>query len=145
MFVSQKRFRVEWGDCDPANIVFYPQYLKWFDACTSSLFGSAGLPLVTLFKQQKIVGIPIVDLKVRFIVPSGFGDELVAESKVLEWRKSSFLIQHQFSKSGTLAVEGVETRVWTGVDPNNPGRLKSRAIPREVVERLSARLGSSDR
>ena len=83
MFVSRKSFKVEWGDCDPADIVFYPQYLKWFDACTSSLFENAGLPLRALFKELGIVGIPIVDLKVKFMVPSGFGAELPAVSFLL--------------------------------------------------------------
>ncbi|MGH9511228.1 MAG: acyl-CoA thioesterase [Terriglobales bacterium] len=137
MFVSHERFRVEWGDCDPAKIVFYPQYLKWFDNCTSSLFENAGLPLHALFKEYGIIGIPIVDLKVKFILPSGFGDELHSESSILEWRKSSFLIRHWFLKGEVLAVEGVETRVWTGADPANPERMKSRPVPREVVERLS--------
>ena len=31
MFVSKKHLLVEWGHCDPAGIVFYPQYLAWFD------------------------------------------------------------------------------------------------------------------
>jgi 4-hydroxybenzoyl-CoA thioesterase len=137
MFISKMRFRVEWGDCDPADIVFYPQYLKWFDACTTSLFENAGLSLPALFKEHGIIGIPVVDLKVRFIVPSGFGDELVAESKVLEWRRSSFLIQHRLLKGEVLAVEGVETRVWTGIDPDNPGRMKSRPVPREIIQRFS--------
>ena len=106
MFISHERFRIEWGDCDPANIVFYPQYLKWFDACTSSLFKNAGLPLPALFKDQGIIGIPIVDLKVKFMVPSGFGEELLAESQIMEWRKSSFLVQHRFLKDEVvLAVE----------------------------------------
>jgi 4-hydroxybenzoyl-CoA thioesterase len=137
MFVSRKQFRVEWGDCDPADIVFYPQYLKWFDACTSSLFENAGLPLRALFKEHEIIGIPIADLKVKFIIPSGFGDELLAESKILEWRRSSFVIQHRFLKGEALAVEGVETRVWTGIDPHNPQRMKSRPIPRQIVEKFS--------
>lgn len=138
MFISHERFRIEWGDCDPANIVFYPQYLKWFDACTSSLFKNAGLPLPALFKDQGIIGIPIVDLKVKFMVPSGFGDELLAESQIMEWRKSSFLVQHRFLKDEVvLAVEGIETRVWTGIDPANPERMKSQPVPREIIERLS--------
>ncbi len=90
-----------------------------------------------LFKEHGIVGIPVVDLKVRFIVPSRFGDELEAESSVLEWRRSSFVIQHRFLKGKVLAVEGVETRVWTGIDPEDPDRMKSRPVPREIVERFS--------
>lgn len=138
MFVSQKQFRVEWGDCDPANIVFFPHYLRWFDACTSALFESAGLPLAVLFREQGIVGIPVVDLKVRFISPSRFGDELLVESRVLDWRRSSFLIEHRLSKDGLLAVECVATHVWTGRDPDNADRLKSRPVPKNVIEKLSS-------
>jgi 4-hydroxybenzoyl-CoA thioesterase len=138
MLVSEKRVLVEWGDCDPADIVFYPRYLEWCDACTTGLLAAAGLPIATLFQVHGVIGVPMVDLKARFLLPSTFGDELVVRSSVLEFRRSSFLIRHQFFKDGALAVEGVETRVWTGVDPENPGRMKGRPIPREVVEKLSA-------
>ena len=136
MHVSRKTFRVEWGDCDPANIVFFPQYLRWFDACTSAMFENAGVPLAALFKEEGIVGIPVVDLKVRFILPSRFGDELLVESKVLEWGRSSFLVEHRLLKDGLPAVECVATHVWTGPDPGNPERLKSRHVPKDVVEKF---------
>jgi 4-hydroxybenzoyl-CoA thioesterase len=138
MFVNEREIAVEWGHCDPAGIVFYPNYLAWFDDCTSALFNAAGLPTNVLFKAHGIVGVPLVDLKVRFLVPSTFNEKLRARSSVLEWKKTSFLIQHQFFKGEVLAVEGVETRVWTGHDPQNPERLKSRPIPAEVIERLSS-------
>jgi 4-hydroxybenzoyl-CoA thioesterase len=138
MFVNEREIAVEWGHCDPAGIVFYPNYLAWFDDCTSALFSAADLPTHTLFKERGIVGMPLVDLKVRFLVPSTFNEKLRARSSVLEWKKTSFLIQHQFFKGEVLAVEGVETRVWTGHDLQNPERLKSRPIPAEVIERLSS-------
>jgi 4-hydroxybenzoyl-CoA thioesterase len=56
---------------------------------------------------------------------------------VTEFRRSSFIIRHQFLKAGTLAVEGFETRVWVGTDPAHPERIKSRPLPKEVIERLS--------
>ena len=137
MLESEKRFLVEWGDCDPAGIVFYPRYLEWFDACTTGLFATAGIPIRNLFQAHGVIGAPLVDLKARFLVPSMFGDELLVRSSVQELRRSSFLIQHQFFKGGALAVEGIETRVWTGSDPSNPGRMKSRPLPAEVIERFS--------
>jgi 4-hydroxybenzoyl-CoA thioesterase len=137
MLESEKRFLVEWGDCDPAGIVFYPRYLEWFDACTTGLFATAGIPISTLFKAHEVIGAPLVDLKARFLLPSMFGDELLARSGVQELRRSSFLIRHQFFKGEALAVEGIETRVWTGSDPSSPGRMKSRPLPAEVIERFS--------
>ena len=138
MLVNHKRLLVEWGHCDPARIVFYPQYLAWFDSCTSALFAAAGMPINALFESHGVVGVPLVDVKARFLIPSTFGDELRAESGVTEWRRSSFVVRHRLFKADALAVEGFETRVWTGSDPGNPGRLKSRPLPAEVIERLSA-------
>ncbi len=69
MFVNRIRIRVEFGDCDPAQIVFYANYFRWFDNCTSGLFRAAGLPLKELFKEHGIVGIPIVEARARFILP----------------------------------------------------------------------------
>jgi 4-hydroxybenzoyl-CoA thioesterase len=137
MFVSKKHLLVEWGHCDPAGIVFYPQYLAWFDDCTTALFTNAGMPTRALFRGHGILGVPLVDVRVRFMVPSTFGDELLAESTVTEFRRSSFVIRHQFFKGGVLAVEGFETRVWVGTDPTNPERMKSRLLPKDVIERLS--------
>ena len=45
MLVSRKKLLVEWGHCDPAGIVFFPQYLAWFDDCTTALFLDGGMPI----------------------------------------------------------------------------------------------------
>jgi 4-hydroxybenzoyl-CoA thioesterase len=138
MFVNRIRIRVEFGDCDPAEIVFYANYFRWFDQCTSALFRAAGLPLRQLFKTHGVVGIPLVEARVRFITPSRYGDELVAESCVTEWKKSSFVISHKFLRDGELAVEGSETHVWAAAHPTEDHRLKSVPLPVEVVRRLSS-------
>jgi 4-hydroxybenzoyl-CoA thioesterase len=138
MLTNQRRILVEWGDCDPAGIVYYPRYLAWFDDCTSALFASAGLPIQNLFKSYGIFGVPLVDVKARFLLSSTYGDELLAESTVTEFRGSSFVVRHNFFKEKALAVEGYEIRVWAGHDPNNPERMKSQKLPREVIERFTS-------
>lgn len=137
MFTNRVRIRVEFADCDPAQIVFYANYFRWFDNCTSALFRAAGLPLKELFSSYGVVGIPIVEAHARFVIPSFFGDELVAESSVNEWRTSSFVITHRFFHGKKLAMEGWETRVWTGTHPTKPQRLKSVALPKDVIRALS--------
>ena len=41
MLTNTRLIRVQWGDCDPAGIVFYPRYFEWFDAGTILLFEKA--------------------------------------------------------------------------------------------------------
>jgi 4-hydroxybenzoyl-CoA thioesterase len=137
MFVNRVRIVVEFGDCDPANIVFYANYFRWFDQCTSALFRAAGLPLRQLFKSHGVVGIPLVEARAKFILPSTYGDKLLAESCVTEWNKSSFVVSHRFLRDGVLALEGWETHVWAASHPNEAHRLKSVPLPRDVIQKLS--------
>jgi 4-hydroxybenzoyl-CoA thioesterase len=57
-------------------------------------------------------------------------------SEVSEFRRSSFEVTHRISIGGELAVEGSETRVWAGRDPNDPAKLKGLPIPAAVIERF---------
>jgi 4-hydroxybenzoyl-CoA thioesterase len=137
MFVNRREFTIEWGDCDPAGIVFFPNYLKYFDAATNTLFLNAlGLNKYELIQKYGIAGIPLVDVGARFFIPSVFGEVVTVESTVAEIKRSSFRMQHRLLKGEALAVEGFETRVWTSRDPDDPAKLKSRPIPDEVIQRL---------
>jgi 4-hydroxybenzoyl-CoA thioesterase len=141
MFVNRREVTIEWGHCDPAGIVFFPNYLAFFDAATNALFFRAlGLNKYEILRKYSIAGIPLVDVNARFFIPSAFGDVVTIESTVAEIKRSSFRVQHRLFKGDALAVEGHETRVWTGHDPDDPGKLKSRPIPDEVIAKLGAEL-----
>ena len=138
MLTSRHQVTIEWGDCDPAGIVYFPNYFTYFDASTNALFRRAlGCNKYEMLKRYGIVGIPLVDVGARFIVPSTFGDVVTIESRVAEVRRSSFRMLHRLLKGDTLAVEGTETRVWAGRDPGNPEKLKGMPIPAEVVATLT--------
>ena len=137
MLCERRRLTVEWGQCDPAGIVFYPQYFHWFDASTAHLFGAAGLPPHTMFAERGIVGTPLVDVRAKFLAPSRFGDALDLECTISEWRRSSFVVEHRIFNGGLLAVEGAETRVWAVRNPDQPGRIKAVSIPPDVIARFA--------
>jgi 4-hydroxybenzoyl-CoA thioesterase len=136
---NRKTIHIEWGDCDPAQIVYYPRYLVYFDACTTALFKKAGLPKRQMLKTHKIVGIPLVDLRASFKAPSRFSDTVIVESEITEWRSSSFCVRHKLFNKNVLAVECFETRVWAALSETDPERIESKPVPREVVERFSAK------
>jgi 4-hydroxybenzoyl-CoA thioesterase len=140
MRVHRHIVTVEWGHCDPAGIVYFPNYFNYFDSSTNALFRRAlGFGKYDMLKRYDIVGIPLVDVGARFMLPSVFGDVLAVETRVEQVRRSSFRMLHRVFKDEALAVEGHETRVWVGRDPGNPEKLKGKPIPAEVVERLTGR------
>jgi 4-hydroxybenzoyl-CoA thioesterase len=137
MFTSRHQVTIEWGHCDPAGIVYFPNYFTYFDAAANALFLSAlGLNKYQMLKTYDLVGIPVVDVGARFIVPSVFGDVVMIESTVVEIKRSSFRMQHRLLRGETLAVEGHEVRVWAARDPADPAKLKGKPIPAEVIAKL---------
>ncbi len=138
MLTNRKTIRVEWGDCDPAGIVYYPRYFAYFDNCTAALFEAAGLPKHQMLKTYGIVGIPMVDTRARFLAPSKFGDDIVVESCISEWRRSSFDVQHKVFKGDVLAVECSETRVWAVRSKSDPETIEGQAVPQDVIARFGA-------
>jgi 4-hydroxybenzoyl-CoA thioesterase len=137
MLSNRKTIHIEWGDCDPAGIVYYPRYFAYFDNCTSALFETAGLPKHQMLKTYGIVGIPMVDTRARFMVPSRFGDDVVVESSILKWSRSSFEVRHRLFRGDTLAVECSETRVWAVRSGGDAEKIEGRAVPEEVIARFS--------
>jgi 4-hydroxybenzoyl-CoA thioesterase len=135
--VFRREVRIEWGDCDPAAIVFYPRYLAFFDANTGYLFEAAGLQKAAMVNKYDIIGMPLVDVGAKFLIPSRFGDRITIESHVAEWRRSSFTVAHRVLRDGKLAIQAHETRVWAGKDPERPDAIKTKPIPQEVIDLFS--------
>jgi 4-hydroxybenzoyl-CoA thioesterase len=138
MQVNTRTVRIEWGDCDPAGIVYYPRYFEMFDAATAALFERAlGMTKRQYQAAFDFIGFPMVDTRARFISPTRYGDDVVIATTITTLNRSSFEVQHRLSKDGALAVEGFETRVWSGRDPADPDRIKSKPIPDEVRAKLT--------
>ena len=133
MFANTTTRLIEWGDCDPAGIVFYPRYFAMFDTATAALFQAAlGIDKAAMLARFDIAGFPMVDTRAQFRAALGFGTVVRIETCVTTLGRSSFGIRHALFDGATLAVEGEETRVWTRRDPEDPKRLRAAPIPDEV-------------
>ncbi len=143
MLVNRRNLRIEWGQCDPAGIVFYPQYLIIFDTSTAWLFERTGLTPLALRKKYRIVGMPVVEVGARFVMRCRFDDDIVVESEVSEWGRSSFTVRHRILKAGELAVDGFEKRVWVAPHPERAGDIKAQAVPAEIIASLSDPTGAT--
>jgi 4-hydroxybenzoyl-CoA thioesterase len=139
-FLSRRQFTIEWRDCDPAGIVFNSRFFEFFDWSTWLLFEAAlGVKPADIAESFGIVGIPLVDVSARFLAPARFGDAVEMASRVKEFRRSSFDVEHRLMLRGEVAVEGIESRVWAIRDTADSSLIKSHRIPDEVIARFQAR------
>jgi 4-hydroxybenzoyl-CoA thioesterase len=136
MFVNRRDVQIQWGDCDPANIVYYPRYFAMFDDSTSIMFEASGYSKQDLIHKYGLVGIPMVDTRAKFYIPSTHGDWITIESRIESFKRSSFEVKHNVFKREQLAIEGFETRVLVARHADDPERLKSVPVPEEIVAKF---------
>lgn len=132
------KVKVQWGDCDGARIVFYPNFFRWFDEAARNLFEAHGLPWAEMFDRYGTRGLPLVDARATFRRPARFGDTLEIRTRVLRWGSRSLDLAHDVANAGAAAVEGRETRIWGVTDPRDPEGLKAGDIPAEIKALIPA-------
>src|SRR5678816_498607 len=72
--------QVQWGDCDPAAIIFYPTYFRWMDAATWAFFESVGYTPKRM--REEHLSMPLVSADCQFISPARHGDRCEVRSQI---------------------------------------------------------------
>lgn len=138
MLTNRREIHIEFGDCDPGGVVYYPRYFEYGDACTVALFARAGLPMPASLRKYNFAGIPLVDAHARYFLPSQFGETVIVESTIAEWGRTSFTVHHRLLKGEQLAAEVREKRVWVVRTSDDPIRFAAQPIPQEVKDRFTS-------
>lgn len=127
------RLRIAFSDCDPAQIVFFANYFKWFDTSTFEFFAACGLPSwrETSVSDSGIIG-TLVNATARFVSSATYGEDISIETWVHEWRSKSFVMRHVARRDETVLVEGEDVRVFAIRDPARPLRIKAIPIPADI-------------
>jgi 4-hydroxybenzoyl-CoA thioesterase len=138
MLSITRRVEIEWGHCDPAGIIYYPQFLAMFDWSAAKLLQKAlGMTKREMLSTFDCGGIPVVKTDATFRVPCSFGEVVDITSTLLELGRSSFHIRHVLTKDDTLCVESTQIRVWVGRAQSDPSKIRSVPIPADVARRLT--------
>jgi|SRR5260221_11207282 4-hydroxybenzoyl-CoA thioesterase len=133
-------FRVEklirFHHCDPAGIVFYPQYFVLIHELVEDWF-SQGLNIdYAEFVRKHGMGLPMVKLECEFLAPNPMGDVLALELAVKRLGKSSITLSVLGTAQGRESLRATLTVVHTSIAPMRPV-----AIPpalRSAMERFRA-------
>jgi 4-hydroxybenzoyl-CoA thioesterase len=124
---------VMFGDCDPAGIVFFPNFSKWMDAASLNFFVQCGVPpWRELVKTTGIIGTPLLEIHTKFFKPATYGERLQVHTSVTEWREKVFIHQHRVMRGDDLLCEGSETRAFCIRHPDDPSRIKAIAVPADI-------------
>jgi 4-hydroxybenzoyl-CoA thioesterase len=128
------RFRIEFGDCDPAQIVFYPNYFKWMDSAALHFFNACGIADWRQTKAARgIIGAPLINATARFLSSASYTEEIEVDTTFYEKRGKSFVLRHVIRRGDTVLVEGEEVRIFAIEDPADAKRIRAVAIPDDIL------------
>ncbi len=126
------RVDVQFGDCDPAGIVFFPNYSRWMDAASLAFFRDCGVPpWRELLATRGIVGTPLLEIHTRFHRSATYGERLDISTWVEEWRAKVFVQQHRVMRGDELVCEGREVRAFVTRE-DGTGRLRAIPVPEDL-------------
>ena len=122
---------VQWGDCDPAGIIFYPTYFRWFDSATWAFFASAGYTAKRMRAEGR--SMPLVAAECQFVNPAEQADRCEVLSRIVRFGGKSCVVTHEVARlDGTPLARGTETRGW-GRHVSGPGsQMKGETIAEEL-------------
>ena len=124
---------VHFGDCDPAGIVFFPNFSRWMDSASLAFFMACGVPpWRELVKTRGIVGTPLLEINTKFIKAVTYGERITIATHIEEWRAKVFVQMHRVTRGDDLICEGREIRTFVKRDPDNPDRLRSIPVPDDI-------------
>lgn len=124
--------RIEFGDCDPAGIVFFPNYSRWMDASSLNFFRHNGIPpWRDLTETRGIIGTPVLEINTRFMKSGTYGDVIEVHTSIEEWRAKTFTHRHVVRRGDDVLCEGTEVRAFLTKDPET-GRLRAMPIPDDI-------------
>ncbi len=115
--------RVRFSDCDPAGIVFFPQYLVMLGGVVEEWFERGlGIPYEALIGARR-TGLPTVRLEVDFTAVSRHGDTLVWSLQVQRLGRSSLTLGVNAHGGGELRLRALQQLVCTSLHTHRPQAL----------------------
>ncbi len=126
--------RVYWEDTDAGGIVFYANYLKFFERARTEWLRSLGLSQQAL--RETTGGMFVVtDTAVRYLKPAVLDDLLQVSARIEAWGRASLTITQEArcARDGHLLAAGTIRIGWVHAASLTPAR-----IPDNVLQALKA-------
>jgi len=127
----QARARVIYGDTDQMGVVYYANYLRFFEASRNEFIRAKGLRYRD-FERTYGLMLPVAEAGVHYRVPARYDDLLTIEATLSEARRASARFEYRVLRECELLATG--HTVHACVDPAG----KVRRMPPELLERLAA-------
>jgi len=122
--------RVYWEDTDAAGIVFYANYLKFFERARTEWLRSLG------FEQERLraeagIAFVVTETAVRYRLPARLDDVLDVTVRVAHLGPASLGVEQQAWRAGDLLAEGT-----IRIGCVELGTFRPRRVPDDILSKI---------
>ena len=128
--------RIYWEDTDAGGIVFYANYLKFFERARTEWLRALGIHQRTLREQSGGMFV-VADAALKYLRPARLDDELVVTARLQEAGRAGMVLAEQAfliepgTATRTLLCEGTIRAGWVDAQTMKPAR-----IPSDILQKL---------
>jgi acyl-CoA thioester hydrolase len=123
-------YRVIYGDTDKMGVVYYANYLRWFEKGRSELLRHLGLPYAEI--EAHGFYFPVIEVSCRYHKPARYDDTVAIETQLTSVNRASLAFSYKIYKNDEPdpVAEGETKHACL----NASGRVAR--VPSELAERL---------
>jgi acyl-CoA thioester hydrolase len=129
------RYRVIYGDTDQMGVVYYANYLRWFESGRSEFLREIGVPYTTIERQG--FHFPVVQVTCRYLQSAHYDDLIQIETALVELGRATLKFVYQITREGDGALLARGETEHACIDGS--GRITR--IPKILMDVLGARSG----
>ena len=131
--------RIYWEDTDAGGIVFYANYLKFFERARTEWLRSLGLEQQRLREQNGGMFV-VTEARVRYLRPARLDDALLVTAQLQQAGRASLTIGQQAllnHEQGSHAVPALLSEGTIRIGWVDAATLRPARIPKNLLEQLS--------
>ena len=132
MLVSRLPIRIYYEDTDAGGIVYYANYLKFFERGRTELLRESYIEQDVLL--EKNIAFVVKNVELNYVKPARFNELITVKTEVIACHKASLQFKQEiFHKNGELLCTAM-----TLIACINLQKMKPMAIPSEITEVISS-------
>jgi acyl-CoA thioester hydrolase len=105
---SRTSLRVRYAETDRMDVVYYANFLVWFEIARVELLRQLGFDYKRMETEDDIM-LPVVDVACRYKAPAHYDDVIVIETRISAMRSSMIKFSYEIYRAGAPAENGSPT------------------------------------
>ena len=130
--IHRTTYRVIYGDTDQMGVVYYANYLRWFETGRSELLREIGVPYLQI--EQQGIHFPVAEVSCRYAQSGYYDDVIEIETQVAEIGRASVIFTYRIVRKADRALLATGFTKHACID--NRGRVSR--LPPALTDALKA-------